>query len=308
MPDDARPLHRQQPRTPQKDAAEQRLRLLQRLMTTQEPGTMVTRFYDGVAPLLSLKGLRYEAPVPGGIVDIGNTGRHQCDYALHGSGQPLGSLLFYRDRRFSELELARLEEWLSLLVVPLSNALNYQNAVRLASVDALTGLGNRAALDTALHRELRLAERCGSEFSLLLVDVDHFKQINDRWGHSRGDQVLREVGKAISHACRETDLVYRYGGEEFVVLLSGTDANGARIFAERLRHAVQTWVSDRERLSVTVSIGVSTRKPEGETSIHSLFDRADQALYRAKAQGRNRVAMELTCHTGEAPCIQAGLS
>ena len=236
------------------------------------------------------------------------SGRHQCDYALHGPGQPLGSLLFYRDRRFSELELARLEEWLSLLVVPLNNALNYQNAVRLASVDALTGLGNRASLDNALHRELRLAERCGSEFSLLLVDVDHFKQINDRWGHSRGDQVLREVGKSISHACRETDLVYRYGGEEFVVLLSGTDASGARIFAERLRHAVQTWVSDREQLSVTVSIGVSTRKPEVETSIHSLFDRADQALYRAKAQGRNRVAMELTCHTGEAPCIQAGLS
>lgn len=308
MPDDARPLHRHRPGAPPSDSAGQRLQLLQRLQTTQEPATMVTRFFQGVAPLLSLKGLRYEAPIPGGILEMGSLGRHQCDYALHGADQPLGSVLFYRDRRFSEVELERLEQWLSLLVVPLRNALSYQNALRLASVDSLTGLGNRAALDSALHRELRLAERHGHEFSLLLIDVDHFKQINDRWGHSRGDRILKEVGKAIGHACRDTDLVYRYGGEEFVVLLSGTDSSGARVIAERLRQAVQNWMTDAERLSVTVSIGVSYRNPEGETSIHSLFDRADQALYRAKAQGRNRVAMELGCDTGEAPRVQARLS
>lgn len=304
MPDDAQPLHRLEPRVPERDSADQRLQMLQRLQTTQEPAIMVTRFFEGVAPLLHLKGLRYEAPVPGGIVELGETGRHQCDYALHGSSQPLGSFLFSRDRRFSEIEMERLEQWLSLLVVPLSNALRYQDALRLASLDSLTGLGNRAALDSALHRELRLAERHGSEFSLLLIDVDHFKQINDRWGHSQGDRTLKEVGKAIRHGCRDTDLVYRYGGEEFVVLLSETHANGARIIAERLLHSVRQWVADAENLNVTVSIGVGTRKPEGEVSIHSLFDRADQALYRAKAQGRNRVATELQCLTGEAPFAQ----
>lgn len=301
MPDDAQTLHRQPSAPPSLDGAEQRLRLLQRLQTSQVPETLVGRFFDSVAPLLAIKGLRYEAPVPGGLFEFGEAARHQCDYALHGSGQALGSLVFRRDRRFSEAELARLEEWLSLLVAPLNNALRYQDALRLASIDALTGLGNRAALDAALHRELRLAERHDSDFSLLLIDVDHFKQINDRWGHSRGDRVLCEVGKAISQACRDTDLVYRYGGEEFVVLLSGTAVGGAQVFAERLRGCVQQWMHDAEDLPVTISIGVSTRKPEGEASIHSLFDRADQALYRAKAQGRNRVALELYCLTGEAP-------
>ncbi len=304
MPDDAQPLLRLAPHVSEEDSSEQRLLLLQRLQTTLDPATMVSRFFQNVAPLLKLKGLHYEAPVPGEILELGSTGRHQCDYALHGSSQPLGSILFTRDKRFSEVELERLEQWLSLLVVPLSNALRYQAALRLASLDSLTGLGNRSALDSSLHRELRLAERHGTEFSLLLIDVDHFKQINDRWGHSQGDHILKEVGKAIRHACRDTDLLYRYGGEEFVVLLSKTDAEGASIIAERLRQSVQHWMADTEKLTVTVSIGVSTRKPEGEVSIHSLFDRADQALYRAKAQGRNRVATELHCLTGEAPVVQ----
>ncbi|WP_347329580.1 GGDEF domain-containing protein [Marinimicrobium locisalis] len=272
-------------------SAEQRLRLLQRLLTSQEPAVMVSHFYDALAPQLGFAGLTYTPPCSQPGVELGHEGRHKSDYALNGNSQKLGHLTFHWDRRFSERQLAEVEEWLSLLVLPLSNALRHQDALRLALVDSLTGLGNRAALDSALHRELRLAERQGSELSMLLVDVDHFKKINDQLGHSRGDEILKQVAQLISDTLRDSDLVYRYGGEEFVVLLSNTGPEGAAVIAERLRHTVAQVFARTER-PVTVSMGISTRRQEGEVSLHSLFDRADHALYRAKARGRNRVVPE----------------
>lgn len=274
------------------ETAESRLELIQKLLTSQEPVAQVQRFFGFLAPLLPFTGLEYRAPgeVPPQL--LGSPGRHQCDYRLNCEGNSLGHFIFSRDRRFSEADCEHLEQWLSILVLPLSNARRYQEALALALRDSLTGVGNRAALDSALHRELRLAERYGSEFSLLLVDVDHFKQVNDRFGHSLGDDILKQVAASIEDLCRASDLVFRYGGEEFVVLLSKTNHQGARVIAERIRQGVeeQVAVRDGEQTQViTVSIGIGTRRPEGEPSIHSLFDQADGALYRAKAQGRNRV-------------------
>lgn len=272
-------------------SAEQRLQLLQRLLNSQDPAVMVSHFYDALAPKLGFSGLTYTPPCAQPGVELGHEGRHKSDYALSGDTQKLGHLTFHWDRRFNEQQLAEMEAWLGVLVLPLSNALRYQDALRLALVDSLTGLGNRAALDSALHRELRLAERQGSELSMLLVDVDHFKKINDQLGHSRGDEILKQVAQLISDTLRDSDLVYRYGGEEFVVLLSNTGPEGAAVIAERLRHTVAQ-IFARTDHPVTVSMGISSRRPEGEVSLHSLFDRADHALYGAKARGRNRVVPE----------------
>ena len=164
----------------------------------------------------------------------------------------------------------------------------------LAATDALTGLTNRRQFDLDLHRELERALREQRPLALLLCDLDHFKQINDRRGHREGDLCLREIAALVaSHRLRDEDVIARYGGDEIVLLLPGTDCEGARRVAERLREAVETLgleAGTGER--VTLSIGVACHDPsEGPVDPEALMARADEALYRAKAAGKNRVVV-----------------
>ncbi|PQO47240.1 GGDEF domain-containing protein [Blastopirellula marina] len=145
--------------------------------------------------------------------------------------------------------------------------------------DPLTGLSNRRALDDALENMIAMKSRYNFTFSLCIFDVDHFKRVNDQHGHLHGDRVLVEVANLIDNCVRETDIVTRYGGEEFVVLMPSTDIFGACIFAERLRTSAEA------QLGVTISGGLSQVRSEDES--RALFARADAALYRAKANGRN---------------------
>ncbi len=163
---------------------------------------------------------------------------------------------------------------------------------RLASVDELTGLLNRRALEEALHRDLARADRDSKAFSVLLLDIDHFKNVNDTWGHQSGDAVLTMVGDILNRALRTSDVAGRYGGEEFLCLLPATDAAGARVVAERLRVAMleRTVPVIGSFIQVTVSIGIgSVRGPGCRTARESIVRVADECLYRAKAEGRNRV-------------------
>jgi diguanylate cyclase (GGDEF)-like protein len=156
--------------------------------------------------------------------------------------------------------------------------------------DGLTGLFNRRAFDELLVSELQRASRSAQPVSLLLVDVDHFKQFNDRYGHLAGDACLRAVARAIGEtANRPTDVAARYGGEEFAVLLPSTDAEGAIQVAERMREAVALQGSDSWQ-PVTISVGATTQWPGDAVDPAGLIDTADNALYEAKDTGRNRVA------------------
>lgn len=273
------------------ELAQARLKLAHSLQTSLDTSTLIRLFYQQLSQFVPVSGLEFRTHAGDTAELLGRMERHQCDYRLSGSKTLLGHLIFSRERRFSEAEQQLLEELLGSLVFPLRNALEHQKAKQLALIDNLTGLGNRAALDNALHRELRLAERHKWELSLLAIDLDHFKAINDKYGHSRGDQVLRQVADAIQTVCRGSDLTFRYGGEEFVVLLSNTDAQGAQTIAERICEAVSLLDLNGD-LATTVSIGISTRKSGGHEHVDTLFDRADRALYQAKTRGRNCVVLE----------------
>jgi diguanylate cyclase (GGDEF)-like protein len=163
----------------------------------------------------------------------------------------------------------------------------YQQAERLATTDGLTGLLNRRTFNVQLEARLREAQRYQRPLSLLLLDIDHFKKVNDTHGHPAGDAVLRGVARVAQKAARETDQVARYGGEEMAVILPETDGKGALAIAERLRKAVEATphATERGSLRVTVSIGISTSAQSAE----ELIELADRALYRAKQGGRNRV-------------------
>ena len=166
---------------------------------------------------------------------------------------------------------------------------------RLSAVDGLTGIANRRSFDEALQREWRRAARKGSPVSLLIADVDYFKDFNDGYGHQRGDDCLKKVAHVIAGRLRRpTDLAARYGGEEFVVVLPETDESGAVEVAEGMRRAVEA-ESIRHDFSavapfLTISIGVASMIPErnDEDGFRDLLAQADTALYRAKRAGRNR--------------------
>ncbi len=163
----------------------------------------------------------------------------------------------------------------------------------LATTDPLTGLLNRRALSDRLTTEMERALRYDTSVALLLVDLDHFKRVNDTYGHLAGDGVLRTVAELLTEQARSSDLVARYGGEEFLIVLPETDDAGAHVLAERMRervaeHAFRAW-EDGPTLQLTASIGIATFPSERIESVEDLFARADRALYRAKADGRDRV-------------------
>ena len=163
----------------------------------------------------------------------------------------------------------------------------------LAFMDELTGLHNRRHVLLALEQQIAWACRARQPLSLLLLDVDFFKRINDTLGHLSGDQVLRDLGAGLRSHLRACDIAGRWGGEEFIVVLPGTDAAGAATLAERLRGAVEAKrfvMPDGTALMVTVSIGLHTLHPVPvDATADTLLGLADRALYRAKALGRNRV-------------------
>lgn len=161
----------------------------------------------------------------------------------------------------------------------------------LASHDGLTGLFNHRMYYVRLDEEFIRRRRTGTALSMLLLDVDHFKLVNDQYGHLAGDMVLRTLGELVTHSCRAMDTAYRYGGEEIAVILPETDAEGALEIAERLRKAVEAYrfeLGAGKEGHVTVSIGVATSS-ESLSSSSELTESADRAMYRAKEQGRNRV-------------------
>ncbi len=180
------------------------------------------------------------------------------------------------------------------------NAVNRARLMRSGFTDALTGWHNRRYLSVRLAEELARARRDGTRLVCLMLDIDHFKRVNDSWGHAAGDAVLRELAQRIESQVRASDVAARYGGEEFVVLLPGTDVASALLLAERIRQSVSTTPIDLpngETVTITASIGISEVQPAPEaddlkTIGDSLIARADVALYAAKAAGRDRVMVE----------------
>ncbi|MBX3246402.1 MAG: GGDEF domain-containing protein [Myxococcales bacterium] len=175
--------------------------------------------------------------------------------------------------------------------VSLQDSLEHEASRRLYEstvTDPLTGLHNRRHLDARLEEEVAFARRHGTPLSVLLLDVDHFKRVNDDHGHQAGDAVLRVLGALLTKLLRTEDLVARYGGEEIAIAARGTDAVNALILADRIRRRVEAMSMPWEgaTLRVTVSVGVATWS--GEMDVAALLGAADGALYRAKDEGRNR--------------------
>lgn len=274
------------------DLAERLLAMTQSLQTTLEVPALLEVFYRQTEANVALDGLEYvNAPLDIELL-IGGRSRHTCHYNLRLGDLELGALAFRRRSKFSEVETIVLEKLMCCLLYPLRNALLYRDALASAQKDALTGICNRAALDDALRTEVSLAGRHRTPLAIIVFDIDHFKGINDRFGHSQGDKAIKAVVQCAQDCARNTDMLFRYGGEEFVMVLRNTTLNGARLLAERIRRKVEKLECQGKRkpIEMTVSAGVTTWKP-GE-SPQRFFERADGALYAAKNAGRNCVSVD----------------
>jgi two-component system cell cycle response regulator len=212
-------------------------------------------------------------------------------HAIKFGNMVLGSIALGPNPRGASSEDRKLVELLSTeLGGPLRMAALISEARRLAATDALTGLMNRRAFMEAMDRERSRAVRHTLPLSLLMLDVDHFKKVNDTYGHDAGDAVLRGIAAVLRKIARKSDFVSRWGGEEFVVALAQTADAGGRIAAERVRRAIADTaytLPSGEKLNATASVGLASAT--AQINLDELVARADRALYSAKARGRNRV-------------------
>ena len=199
----------------------------------------------------------------------------------------------YVTKPFDSGELiARLRTGRRILDLQASMRRAQRKLEELASRDGLTGVLNRRALDERLVEAFSYFARRGAPLSLAMVDLDHFKQINDNYGHQAGDDVLQEAARRVNSVVREYDTVGRYGGEEFLVLLPDTPVEEATTIAERIRSILADSpisTRDGEQISATTSIGLATADPAFRGGMKDVIESADAALYRAKRSGRNRV-------------------
>lgn len=220
---------------------------------------------------------------------------------LRSSGRITGVLCLY-DRAdgkpFEDRDIEIVREFVAKATVAIDNVLMHREAQRLSVTDGLTGLWNYRYASLALEREVERAQRFGHPLSLIMLDLDRFKRVNDQYGHQRGDAVLIDVAGRLRSVIREVDILARYGGEEMLLILPETDLSGAKLLAERILDAIRSRPvggADEEPVFMTTSLGISVMPGHG-TSPRTLLHAADSALYAAKSAGRDTVRVARAPH------------
>ena len=221
------------------------------------------------------------------------------------SGEVIGSVLVEHPTGLNTGQRDRVSDSVAQAAPVLANLRNLAIAEMRAATDALSGLPNQRACQDNLKRMVAHASRAVSTISAVLLDLDHFKQINDRFGHGAGDDVLAAVGETLNSALRASDFAGRYGGEEFLILLPDTDSEGAIDAAEKVRAAIAMIDVPQVDREITASLGVAVF-PTDALDADTLVRMADRALYAAKGAGRNRV--ELAMPSSDAAEREEGLT
>jgi len=204
-----------------------------------------------------------------------NTGKEECFFNIHIS-QDRGLVIHILENVTKEIELASQV-----------NDLNQQ-----VGKDSLTGLNDRTHMEKIISREMSRVKRYNRKLSIIMLDFDHFKKVNDTFGHTEGDKALKELSKFIKKIIRDTDVAFRYGGEEFLILLPNASAADAELFAERIRQAIENHTFQckvKGDFECTISAGIA--ECDGDLVPEDFITRADKALYQSKEEGRNQVTV-----------------
>jgi len=264
------------------------------LQTSLNPEEILAQFSNEIIDLVAHDHLAYINEKRDINFVLGTRARHAVTYELTINDERLGILSLSRDHVFTNADIDKLEKLICAVHYPLRNALLYHEAISAAHRDPLTGVGNRAAMNTAVRREIEKAFRHSRSLGVIMMDVDHFKSINDAYGHAAGDFLLQSLTKCTEQSMRISDMLFRYGGEEFVIVLPETDAAGVLRLAKRIRRRVEKMETlyNNQVIQMTVSLGITNLRESDDEK--TLFSRADEALYSAKRDGRNCIRIAKT--------------
>ncbi len=267
------------------------LKLAGMLHSSLELKTVLEYFLEAAKVKVNFQSAHYQNDELRTELQFNETQKHSCSYNLTIEEQSLGEITFFSKKRFSKKNLETIENLLCHLIHPLRNSILYQKALKAAHSDALTGLNNRGALDKVLKREVDISMRHNNPLSLIVLDIDYFKSINDQYGHAVGDKVLQNLSRCIENEIRGCDILFRYGGEEFVIVLTNTDIHGAELLSERIRYAVinEKFIVNDKNIPIRISLGVA--QIEKNNDAEELFTKTDTALYEAKRNGRNQTML-----------------
>ncbi|KPV95576.1 putative diguanylate cyclase AdrA [Pseudoalteromonas sp. P1-9] len=257
--------------------------LVTQLQKTLELTKLLNIFSVEASRVVQFAGLQFHSTE--GVIEMTGSKIEGENHAfdLMADGERLGQLIYFSQNlpQYAKQKLARLH---TALVYPLRNALLFSRVKKLATKDALTGLNNRSMFDDCLYRKLERSRRHHRSFGLMLLDLDNFKQVNDQHGHQVGDQVLIDFANILTDCVRGTDTVFRFGGDEFAILIDDDNFEVSHILANRIKKRVHSHQLLKTH-SVTTSIGFSLSKAKDIPN--SIFERADRALYAAKQDGRD---------------------
>ena len=246
-------------------------------------------FINELRVIVPCDSIEYENKTTETSIVNGSTGNHHCEYTLKYEGLSLGKIRITRDSKLLDHELDIIETMLAGLTLPLRNALRYQQATRYALRDELTGLRNGSYYHDAVDLEIERSHRYKNPFSLLMLDLDDFDNINAKYGREAGDAILYEVAARLGKKARSSDVVYRNEGDKFLVFLPNTDKTEASIVATRIKDFVLASACEYKDkvISFTLSVGVVT-VTHGDTA-DKLIDRVDKATFHAKILGKDRI-------------------
>ena len=259
-------------------------------------------FINELRVIVPCDSIEYENKATETSLLNGFTGSHHCKYTLKYEGLSLGKIRITRDSKFLDRELDIIETMLAGLTLPLRNALRYQQATRYALRDELTGLRNGSYYHDAVDLEIKRSHRYKNPFSLLMLDLDDFENINAKYGREAGDAILHEVAVRLGKKARSSDVVYRNEGDNFLIFLPNTDKAKASIVASRIKDFVLASACEYKDkvISFTLSVGVVT-VTHGDTA-DKLIDRVDKATFHAKILGKDRIYADSftdSVHTGQ---------
>lgn len=274
------------PATPEEELS--RKHLVFALQSSLDLQRQLIIFFHHINRLVPCQGVRFHHSQSGLEILEGSQGKHQCSYDLSLGNEPLGKICFSRRKRFNSADMRNLESLLAALVLPIRNALHYRTALQAASRDPLTGLLNRRSLNDHLGREISRSRREQIPLALLVIDIDWFKRINDEIGHLAGDQVLIEVGRILSSSVRRSDIVFRYAGDEFVLLLPNMDKQGAEKLVRRINRNMKKMNCVYEGRQIEASLSIGSAILGEQMNEKTLFETADLNMLVDKARKHQR--------------------
>lgn len=261
------------------------------LQTTLDLKSMIRMFSREVENTVNHSGIIYRHNESHTDLSIGRTTKQSCSFQLLVENQNLGEIIFMSGKPFTQKQSAQLEFLLASLVYPLRNALQYLASYQSSITDTLTGKSNRFIMSSSLNHEIGLYKRYKTPLTMLIVDVDALKNINDQHGRNAGDKVIQATAETIEENIRETDTLVRYGGDEFILLLSNTTLAGAYTIAEYIRDVMENMQISYKNKNINFSISIGGASLSQKTSSSSLLSQAYEALRLSKRNGRNCITL-----------------